>query len=118
MLAYHVTSRGNLDSILEHGLTPRTGPNAAQLGETEHAVYCFSSMGACEDALMNWLGEQFDEDDALVILTVRVDGLALRLAEVEWEVAIRETVPPERIVEAVDEEGRRISLQRRTASGA
>ena len=110
MFAYHVTSRSNLDSILEHGITPRTGRNAAQRGESEHAVYCFSSMEACEEALMNWLGEQFDEDDALVILTVWIDGLALQPAEVEWEVAIRESVPPERIVEAVDEEGGQIPL--------
>jgi len=110
MLAYHVALRKHLTSILQLGLTPRTEANAARYGEQGDAVYCFTSMASCEDALMNWLGEIFEEDESLIILTVRIDGLKTRPVEVEWEVAILETVSPERIVGAVDEAGAPVPL--------
>lgn len=110
MLAYHVALRKNLTSILRNGLTPRTEANAARYGEEGDAVYCFTSMASCEDALMNWLGETFEEDEALVILTVRTEGLKTRSVEVEWEVAVLETIAPERIVQVLDETGAPVPL--------
>jgi hypothetical protein len=112
MLAYHVTLRENLTPILQHGLTPRTGSNASKLGERTDAVYCFTSMEACEDALTNWLGETFEEDAELLILTVKLDGLKVRALEVEWELAVEETIPPQRILAAVNESGAQVSLPR------
>lgn len=75
---YHVTEKNNLDSIMNHGLQPRVGPRSEELGEKEAAVYLFPDLESVENALMNWLGAEFDDDSELVILKIDHEGLTLK----------------------------------------
>lgn len=68
---FHVTPRSSVRSIVEDGLRPQIGPRAASIGEQEPRVYFFTSVQALEDGLVNWLGEQFGEDEQLALLAVR-----------------------------------------------
>ncbi len=99
--AYHVTPEENLPSIMEQGLRPSIGERSAELGETAERVYLFPSKEACEDALANWLGEQFD-DGTLVILEVDITGLAME-SDVGFEAACREAIEPNRVQAIFDE---------------
>lgn len=68
--AFHVTPTGNLARIREAGLEPRIGPRAAGLGEPEPAVYLFADRDTAEQAVTNWLGEAFEEDADLTLITL------------------------------------------------
>lgn len=67
---YHVTTQSNLDSIMSNGLIPSIGERSSRLGEENSSIYLFDSKQSVEDALGNWLGEEFDEDEQLVLLEV------------------------------------------------
>ena len=67
---YHVTKIDNLSSILEQGLILQIGERSKEIGETIKRIYLFHSFDDMENALMNWLGECFDEEDELVILKI------------------------------------------------
>lgn len=70
-MAYHVTLMNNLVSILDSGLIPQIGENSKELGETEDRVYAFIDKDSTENALLNWLGELYEEvDEDLVILEI------------------------------------------------
>lgn len=60
----------------------------------------FPDKDSLENALCNWLGESFEEFEyiELVILKINIDGLVLE-SDVEYELASRKTILPERIVE-------------------
>lgn len=66
---YHVTARRHLGSIRRNGLKVMTPKDME--GE-ESGVYLFRSKEEVEDAVMNWLGDRFDEDEDLVL--IKVDG--------------------------------------------
>lgn len=68
---YHVTPSSNLERIQRDGLHPTTGARSAQLDERP-STFLFTSRIAAEDAVMNWLGDQFDEDTKLVLLRVQL----------------------------------------------
>ena len=70
MLYYHVTKKNRLSSIRRWGLRPAIGRRSTAFGEENPGIFLFDSTDAVEDALMGWLGEAYDEDDALVLLTV------------------------------------------------
>lgn len=53
------------------------GPRSAAVGEPVPGVYLFSSREAVETALLNWLGEEL-EDEAIVILQISPTGLLLQ----------------------------------------
>lgn len=67
---YHVTLKENKSKLFVSGLEPRLGHNSSELGETEPRVYLFPSKEAAEEALGGWLGEQYDDDDELVLMSV------------------------------------------------
>lgn len=69
---FHVTEKKNLTTILSKGLRPSIGTRSAKVGETEPAVFLFRTESDMEYALMNWLGDEFDEDVPLSILSVRI----------------------------------------------
>lgn len=94
---YHVTPTANLPAIKEQGLVPQIGPRSQQLGEATAQVYLFPTLTAAEDALMNWLGEEFDEDEPLTMIAVDVDGLHLAGHEVGFEVVTTSLITPERL---------------------
>ena len=82
---YHVTPSSNVKSILKNGLTPSKGSNSQDYGEEQDSVYLFPTIEDAEDALGNWLGDQYeDEDISFSLLKVNVTGLPLK-SETEWE---------------------------------
>lgn len=73
-MLYHVTPAENLESILMRGLVPHIGARSAQANEALRCVYLFTSAEACETALMNWLSDEF-EDTELVVLELDRAGV-------------------------------------------
>ena len=69
---FHVTKKENMESILEHGLIPQIGERSEELGESEKAIYLFPNIEEMENALYNWLGECFEDDEDLIIIQVDV----------------------------------------------
>ena len=95
---YHVTPSENLDSIMSKGLLPQIGDRTRKIVDEKPAIYCFSDKNAMEDAMMNWLGDEFDEDEALALLEIYTAGLKGQVTEgAEYEVAITSAIPPQNI---------------------
>lgn len=94
--AYHVSLSSNDDSILSGGLTPSIGERSTDLGEEKNAVYLFPSLEDMENALGNWLGEYFDEDDQLSVFEIDASGLE-DTSEVEYEFVIEDGVESSRL---------------------
>ncbi len=68
---YHITPSSNVPLIMKGGLAP-SKPDDMQDVE---GIYLFKSIMGAEDALMNWLGDRFDEDDPLTLLRVDSAGV-------------------------------------------
>lgn len=66
---YHVTTRANLQKIQESGLEPLVGDRSKELGEGPK-VFLFDSKQSVVDAFGGWLGDEFDKDEDLVLLSV------------------------------------------------
>lgn len=96
-VAYHVTPRANLDSICEKGLEPRTGARSLMLGELKDAIYLFPIIEDMENALSNWLGEIFEDEEALVVLEVNISELDIVQSEAGYEILCFETIAVPRI---------------------
>ena len=92
---YHITPAKNVKWIMKGGLTPNTGSASSSYGETEERVYLFSSLTDAQDAVNNWLGDQYEED-ILALLEVDASGIDLK-SDVEWEFYTNQTIPPNRI---------------------
>lgn len=97
---FHVTLMDNVPSILEHGLVPQIGERAADLGESEPAVYLFPSEEDLNNALYNWLGEWYNdnygEDCELAILHVRLnENTPVFQTEAEYERICKVVIPAE-----------------------
>ena len=93
---YHVAKKRNLRSIERNGL--RVMVPRDMEGE-EAGVYLFRSRKDAEEALMNWLGDRFDEDEELVLIKVDdryVDEVSSDAAG--YEVISKKAIPKEGIV--------------------
>jgi len=66
---YHVTTQENYHKIMQHGLVPNVGARSAKL-EEQPQIFLFTDKESMEDAVANWLGDEFDEDKELVVLQV------------------------------------------------
>ena len=95
IIAYHVTPKRNLKYIMKEGLTPQIGSNSSSYGETEERLYFFPTVVDAEDAAMNWLGDQY-EDEILALLEVDITGIPMK-KDVEWELYTNQPISPERI---------------------
>ena len=71
-MMYHVTPLKNLESIKKHGLLCKIGLRSQKIGEPVSAIYLFPDLGYANDAIANWLGDEFDDDEDLIILPVNV----------------------------------------------
>ena len=60
---YHVTRLCFLDNILTRGLIPQIGDLSKKANETVKRIYLFDSKDALENAMLNWLGEEFEDED-------------------------------------------------------
>lgn len=106
MRLFHVTTAAALPHIALHGLQPQIGPRSSEAQEPTPATWCFISAAACEDGLSGWLGEQFEEDAALVILEIEVDDQHPAVAEdssAGFEIGLRSPVPPSALIRVLDE---------------
>lgn len=100
---YHVCRGSSLTSILERGLIPSIGRNSENAGEATPAVFLFTSRLACEDALQNWLGELFDDDEQLYVLEIMLPENFPVISDVEYEIKTECTISSECIIEVLDE---------------
>jgi hypothetical protein len=102
---FHVTPKRLLGAIRAKGLLPQIGPRASDAGETRAAVFCFPNRHDLDNALSNWLGEAFEEEDGeLVILELAVDRTARRSDDAaSYEVAILDPIPESALVAAFSE---------------
>ncbi len=96
---YHVTPARNLKRIKAEGLVPKRGPRSRRLGEPGPSIYLFSSLEEVDNALMNWLGEEFGEDTQLAVLQITPPpGVQFTPSRgAEWEVQTNQPIPPEYI---------------------
>jgi hypothetical protein len=67
---YHVTSANNIPSILKNGLVPQIGNRSAKIHEDQPEIFMFADIASLEDAMQNWLLDEFDEDEPLKILKI------------------------------------------------
>jgi hypothetical protein len=97
-LCYHVTCTRTVPSILRRGLEPKIGPRSRKMGESLEAVYLFPDRDTVDDALMNWLGDEFPDDAASTMLEVSVPADA-RLIEspAEFELVVADRIQPDLI---------------------
>ncbi len=114
-MAYHVTPASNMKSILSQGFIPSIGERSENLGETEKAAYFFHSLEECDNALWNWLGEEFEDvDEDLVIFEVNIDEKWTVFddsGQLFYEIKVTEKVEPHRIVKVLNENYEEIKLQ-------
>ena len=65
-MMYHVTPLKNLESIEKHGLLCKIGLRSQKIGEPVSAIYLFPDLGYANDAIANWLGDEFDNERASI----------------------------------------------------
>jgi hypothetical protein len=94
---YHVTPKENLSSVMKYGLIPQVGEWSKELNEGK-AVFLFPTEADMEDALQNWLGDCFNEDDELVSLEITLpDNFPIQNSTVDWEKISKSVIPPQYI---------------------
>lgn len=96
-IAYHCTPTSNLGAILQQGIHPKIGPRSQALGEATNAVYLFPTLEHVEAALMSWLGENFEEDEEIIVLEVDISGMQTS-SDVEYEIKIEQAIDSNRII--------------------
>lgn len=109
---YHVTPTRNLNSIQKKGIEPRIGPRSRRLGERTPGIYCFPTIDDIEDALDNWLFDEFSEATPLALLRIWIPGVVRSSQKVEWEIILHDTVPPSNIKVLSRDLGNEKSLER------
>ena len=71
--AYHVTYASNIKQIKSEGIVPKKGPRSLNFGEDENLIYLFTNVEGAEDAVMNWLGDELDDEtETLALLRVNI----------------------------------------------
>ena len=99
MHAFHCTLETHLPSIFDRGLIPGVGQRSQEAREGKPCLYFFPDLQAVEQALLTWLGDAFEEEeDALVILEVDLDGLPVHSAPGSFELTLDVPVSPDRVV--------------------
>jgi GNAT superfamily N-acetyltransferase len=94
-ILYHVTSKRRLRSILRNGLKVQAPKDMEDVA----GVYLFGSKDDAEEAVMNWLGDRFDEDEELVLIKVDGDKVVDRSSSAAgYEVISTKDIPKEGII--------------------
>jgi hypothetical protein len=73
-------------------------PKKPDFIEDEQAVYLFKDKTEMEDAVSNWLGDKFGDDEELIVLTINPNGLKIHPSNVEYEVISYEPIPWSHVV--------------------
>ena len=90
---YHITLFSNWPSIKQCGLIPQIGPNSQALGETKPAIYLFPDLESSNNALDNWFGDLYDDDQDLIRLTINCPNSLVHKSDVEYEIVSYQTIP-------------------------
>lgn len=104
-IVFHVTRKNNLKSINTRGIVPNVPEDYGEDGD-DIGVYCFPTLEDVENALYNWLGERIEdweeetgENYDEVVLELDISGLEFyKSNDIDWEVVVKETIPPDRII--------------------
>ena len=112
MRGFHVTTFEAYGSIREQGLLPRIGPRSTELGEENPQIYFFRSREDVEQGLMQWLGDEFNEDEVLLVLEVDLSAIDVVATEGQFELTVSQPIGPDRILRCYDENLSPISLAR------
>ena len=68
---YHVTPSHNVKNIMKVGLIPQVGPSSSKLNE-KRGIHLFKDEVSAEDAVTNWMGDEYPENTKLSMLKVRL----------------------------------------------
>lgn len=96
--AYHVSTKKTFNKIKREGLIPKIGGRSKKFGEESAGIFLFISIEEAENALMNWLGDEFDEDEKLVLMEVDLTGLNIyptKMSNNDYFFEIMVTIPIE-----------------------
>lgn len=63
----------------------------------DHGIYLFRDIETANDAIMNWLGDEFD-DESLTMFRVLIP-MDARVTEEAFEVVVHDPIPPTYIEE-------------------
>jgi hypothetical protein len=87
---------------MKRGLVPQIGDRSRAAGEDREAVYAFHDLVSVRDALMNWLGDSFDEDVELSIIEFKYEGNSF-IPGAAYECLIGEIISPSSFICIRDE---------------
>ena len=90
---YHVTTPEGLEGIKQRGLVPQVGDRSRALGEENPGVYLFPSRDDRDNALGNWLGDEFEDHDTLHSLEVDLPHDWPLDSSVDYERVSRQPIP-------------------------
>lgn len=90
---YHITLFSNWPNIKQHGLIPQIGPNSQALGETKPAIYLFPDLKSSNNALDNWFGDLYNDDQDLIRLTINCPNNLIQKSDAEYERVSYQTIP-------------------------
>lgn len=65
---YHVTQGSRAASIRSTGLLPKIEKRGIRASEKAPAVYFFDSLDTAEDALTNWLADEYPESESKAVV--------------------------------------------------
>lgn len=91
--AFHISSVKNLVRIKQKGLIPSIPKDMVD----DKAIYLFKTKDDAEQALMNWLGDRFNDDDEVVLLTIDITGLKCKETGAAYEIACHDVINAKRI---------------------
>lgn len=95
---FHVSSSINREMIQTKGLIVGIGPRSEKMEEAQPAIYLFKSVEDAEDAVSNWLGEEFDEDEELDLYQVDIpSNWHYESGENEFEIRSLQDIPAQYI---------------------
>lgn len=92
--SYHITLAKNLTSIMSEGLIPQIGERSQMLGEKDEAIYLFPTKADVTNALLQWLGEMYDDDEELALLEINTTRMHLVPSIADYEIKCLEPIPP------------------------
>lgn len=102
MELFHLTNQHLIPQILQEGLRPELGERSS-LCEEKKAIFLFTSMEALEDAVLNWFGDDVDEQIPLGVLRVTIPEFWERNILIDpnvgYEAVCKVPIPPEFIQE-------------------
>ena len=95
-VVYHVTRKRNLPTIKKHGILPSN--KFTGMTDFGAVVFLFNKKEEMEDAMMNWLGDKFSDNDELVLLTINPKNIDLFPSDVSYEIITDQVIPWSNIV--------------------